>query len=324
MSEPWLREKEGAWIPSPQVQGVYIITVNELLHPNMKRWNKEKIESLFPMHIANSILDVPLHDMFEEDKLVWFDDLHGQYSVKSGYNLMLNCTGAVEGLTSHSDWKTLWKIQAPPKAKHLLWRICKGCLPTRIRLQERRVPCLLSCSLCDLSNEDDWHILFECNDSVQARQTAGLDHVIAPRLQQDLNKTSLGWCLRDHLGNFVMAGTGWREGNYSIVEGEALALFEALKVMEQKGLSHVLVETDSKSVVNAIQHLRDGHSQFSVLIRSIKNVLLLHPNFKVSFIKRQANMVAHTLARAATSWSSRCIFETLPSCIASILSNEMS
>ncbi|XP_045800209.1 uncharacterized protein LOC123894295 [Trifolium pratense] len=141
---------------------------------------------------------------------------------------------------------------------------------------------------------------------------------------RDLNKTSLGWCLRDHLGNFVMAGTGWREGNYSIVEGEALALFEALKVMEQKGLSHVLVETDSKSVVNAIQHLRDGHSQFSVLIRSIKNVLLLHPNFKVSFIKRQANMVAHTFARAATSWSSRCIFETLPPCIASILSNEMS
>ncbi|MCH80744.1 hypothetical protein A2U01_0001517, partial [Trifolium medium] len=40
--------------------------------------------------------------------------------------------------------------------KHLLWRICKGCLPTRTRLQE----------------------------SVQARQAAGLDLVITARLQQ--------------------------------------------------------------------------------------------------------------------------------------------
>ncbi|PNX78298.1 ribonuclease H [Trifolium pratense] len=34
-------------------------------------------------------------------------------------------------------WKHLWKVQAPPKTKHLLWRVCKDCLPTRERLHER-------------------------------------------------------------------------------------------------------------------------------------------------------------------------------------------
>ncbi|PNX75482.1 hypothetical protein L195_g031419 [Trifolium pratense] len=70
----------------------------------------------------------------------------------------------VDVSSQHSDWKSLWKIHAPPKAKHLLWRICKGCLSTRIQLQE--------------SNEDDWHILFDCIDNIHARQAAGLDHVI--------------------------------------------------------------------------------------------------------------------------------------------------
>jgi hypothetical protein len=51
--------------------------------------------------------------------------------------------------------------------------------------------------------------------------------------------------------------------------------------------------------------------------------LCSNPNFVVKFIKRQANMVAHTLARAAISWSSCCTFELLPPCITSLLHNEM-
>jgi hypothetical protein len=180
----------------------------------------------------------------------------------------------------------------------------------------------LNCPLCDQNDEDDWHALFTCYDSIQARQSAGLDHIITSRLQQhsnaremirdicstedrntagqfallvwilwrnrnnsvwnneketgrslsvkarqlwnewyvvqncqhgaqtavqqqqqitwqrpslgwykcnvvagfhqDINKTSVGWCLRDHRGLCVAAGTAWNEGNCSILEGEAL------------------------------------------------------------------------------------------------------
>jgi hypothetical protein len=76
--------------------------------------------------------------------------------------------------------------------------------------------------------------------------------------------------------------------------------------------------------VAAIYHYRAGSSEFSYLVSQINNVLLCNPNFEVKFIKRQANMVAHTLARAAIAWSRRCTFESLPPCISTLLINEMS
>jgi ribonuclease HI len=71
--------------------------------------------------------------------------------------------------------------------------------------------------------------------------------------------------------------------------------------MEQRGFTHVIIETDSKNVVDAIYHVRSGESEFSFLVSQINNILLRNPNFVVKFVKRQANMVAHTLARATIS-----------------------
>jgi hypothetical protein len=36
MNDPWLRGNDGAWIPSPQVQGVYNLSVSDLMVPNIK------------------------------------------------------------------------------------------------------------------------------------------------------------------------------------------------------------------------------------------------------------------------------------------------
>jgi ribonuclease HI len=120
-----------------------------------------------------------------------------------------------------------------------------------------------------------------------------------------------------------MAGTAWYQGKCSIIEGEAMALLEAMKTMEQHGFSHVIYETDSKNVVDAIHNLRMGISEFSSIICNIRNVLALNPNFVVKFVKRQANMVAHTLARAAIVWASRYVVDILPLCITHLVDNEM-
>jgi hypothetical protein len=34
MSDPWLREDDGVWVPSPQLQGAHDLNVNELLLQN--------------------------------------------------------------------------------------------------------------------------------------------------------------------------------------------------------------------------------------------------------------------------------------------------
>jgi hypothetical protein len=73
--------------------------------PNVKLWDKEKIEALFTTDIAKCIVYIPLLDVIEEDKLVWHDDIHGHYSVKSGYSLMQKMTGKVDSLTAQEGWE---------------------------------------------------------------------------------------------------------------------------------------------------------------------------------------------------------------------------
>jgi hypothetical protein len=168
MNEPWLKKEAGKWLQSPQEQGVANLHRNQLLRPNEKTRDSNKIYSLFPPCIANHILAVPLFDNIDEDQLVWDDDIHGNYNVKSGYNLLLQPRIEAMTIQENEAWKWLWKIKAPPKTKHLLWRICKACLPTRKRLQEKHVQCPTSCPLCDLEEESDWHMIYGCESSQRA------------------------------------------------------------------------------------------------------------------------------------------------------------
>jgi hypothetical protein len=46
--------------------------------------------------------------------------------------------------------------------------------------------------------------------------------------------------LCDHRGMFVAGGTTWMEGSCSILEGEFIALLEALQEMVRQGVSHVI------------------------------------------------------------------------------------
>jgi hypothetical protein len=63
MSEPWLRKEVGRWMQAPQKQGAYDIYVDQLMLPNLKKWDKDKIESLFSMEVASCILNIPLFDV---------------------------------------------------------------------------------------------------------------------------------------------------------------------------------------------------------------------------------------------------------------------
>jgi hypothetical protein len=176
MREPWLKKEDRKWLQSPQEQDVANLHMNQIMCPNEKAWDNNKILSLFPPYVANHILAVPLFVDIEEDHLVWADDIHGNYNVKFGYKMLLQTQ--FEGVITQGNkgWRWLWKIQAPQKTKDLLWRICKGCLPTRLRLKVRHVQCPLICPLCDLKEEDDWHFLYGCENSKRAWNAAGLDH----------------------------------------------------------------------------------------------------------------------------------------------------
>jgi ribonuclease HI len=109
----------------------------------------------------------------------------------------------------------------------------------------------------------------------------------------------------------------------NILEGEAMAIIEAMEMMKQKGFSYVTFESDSKTVVDAINSSLVGLSEFSIMISHIKSLLSSNDYFEVKYVKRQANMAAHSLARAAYSMSSRRLFDSITRCIDTYLNNEI-
>jgi hypothetical protein len=118
------------------------------------------------------------------------------------------------------------------------------------------------------SSDQQQHIIIRWEKPLSGWYKCNVDAAF----HKEINKTSTGWILRDHFGRFIAAETTWIDGSCSIVEGESIALLEALKVMEQRGYSHVF-ESDSKSVVDAIHHFQGGNSEFSLLVSNINNFL---------------------------------------------------
>ncbi|KAK2444542.1 hypothetical protein QL285_015561 [Trifolium repens] len=141
---------------------------------------------------------------------------------------------------------------------------------------------------------------------------------------QSPNHAAGGWCMRDSLGGFVAAGTKNFQHAVTVNEGEALAHMEAMHQAISRGWSNIVFESDSKIVVDAVHSNHHGNSEWSSLISSIKLLLHCNMNFEVKFTKRQANMAAHTLARAACFWTSRTFFNHVPHCIEPLITNEMS
>jgi phosphomevalonate kinase len=66
----------------------------------------------------------------------------------------------------------------------------------------------LVCPICEHCNEDDWHVLMDCHDSILARQIAGIDGIITARSQQnspvkDIITNICRYEYRDVVGKFA-------------------------------------------------------------------------------------------------------------------------
>ncbi|XP_058742161.1 uncharacterized protein LOC131614614 [Vicia villosa] len=76
--------------------------------------------------VAKEILNVPLAEDVVVNRLVWNEENNGEYSVCTGYGPLRNLHGYHSNCKVVGNWRNLWNIMAPPRVKHLLWRICRG------------------------------------------------------------------------------------------------------------------------------------------------------------------------------------------------------
>ena len=94
--------------------------------------------------------------------------------MRSAYCLCVEELVDVSHLPRPGNWRDIWRLKIPPKVKHLVWRMCRGCLPTRVRLQDKGVSCPTNCASCNYNYEDLNHLLFECPLVIQVWNSAGI------------------------------------------------------------------------------------------------------------------------------------------------------
>ncbi|XP_058774294.1 uncharacterized protein LOC131648560 [Vicia villosa] len=343
MQEPWFRGSSDGKLGGPQKQEVYHLSVNNLMQVNVKQWDVDIIRDLFDASDMEKILSVPLTEEVAEDKMIWKDEKDGVYSVRTGYNLWRNACWRTAGL-SHLIDSRLHSFQ---DIKSLIFDICSK--------ESREVAGRFAVMLDGIwKNRNDyvWHNEQEeasalglksnyvWNEWFQAQErmagNASSNHVLEwspppvgwlkcnvdAAFNNNNGTTNRGWCVRNHFGNFIYAGTAWDPGTLLVFEAEALALKEAILGAISSNLEFVIFESDSQIVTQAVHSNKKGNSEFCLIIDYICSLLRSFKNFEVKFVKRQANSVAHSLARAANSWARRSLLSSTPLCIEHLLINE--
>jgi hypothetical protein len=123
---------------------------------------------------------------------------------------------------------------------------------------------------------------------------------------------------------FVLAKTISFYGVYSVDVGEALSLYHTLQWVSDMQLDNIDFEVDSKSTRDAIYSGREDISELGNIITASWALLSSKfNNSRVEFATRQANMVAHTLAGEATFHASPVVYFYIPSCIETLIIDEM-
>jgi len=128
-------------------------TVGHLIHQDTKSWNEELVWYIFEEGTAQRILNIPLFQQVNEDRLVWNPEKNGHYSVRSAYRLCVEEIVDNSHLRRLGYWSRIWRLKVPPKIKNMVWHVCRECLSTRVRLNRRGVNCPSSCVMCNDHHE---------------------------------------------------------------------------------------------------------------------------------------------------------------------------
>ncbi|XP_071939215.1 uncharacterized protein [Coffea arabica] len=140
------------------------------------RWNRNEIYGRFNREDAENIMRIPISLSRSGDMHFWIRSKHGEYSVKSCYQVLLKEERSKGSETkgdsgsSYDDsntqiWKTLWGLNIKHKIKLFIWRCIPNTLTARETIFRRTKQGSPFCSRCGDNMETMEHILFHCEQA---------------------------------------------------------------------------------------------------------------------------------------------------------------
>jgi hypothetical protein len=82
---------------------------------NTKTWNVSVVQQVFDPVIARSILNTPLVDQVDEDRLIWKAEKNVYNSVKSAYRLCVDVLTDSSHLHRDGFWQGIWCLKIPQR-----------------------------------------------------------------------------------------------------------------------------------------------------------------------------------------------------------------
>jgi ribonuclease HI len=125
--------------------------------------------------------------------------------------------------------------------------------------------------------------------------------------------------VRDHVGKMTVAKCTLRKGCPSPLVAEALAALMGMRLCREMGLQKVEFEGDAKTIVEAMNHGAEDRSSLGMILEDLKGEATLFQHWKMSFIKREGNQIAHVLAKYATQNAIDKVWAHPPDCIRDLL-----
>lgn len=142
------------------------LMVQDLMVHGKKGWDSYFIHAMFSKAQAAQVLSTPLLISVSQDTCIWRHSVHGEYTVRTIYHVYMSQVANSHLLHVEGLWSLIWKLAVPLKVKVFLWKACRSCLPTRVRLQDKGVQCPATCILCSIELEQAWHLFFPCELNV--------------------------------------------------------------------------------------------------------------------------------------------------------------
>ncbi|KAK5783163.1 hypothetical protein PVK06_037671 [Gossypium arboreum] len=112
-------------------------------------------------------------------------------------------------------------------------------------------------------------------------------------------RSTSGIVVRDHMGDLKASKTVIHEDIPTPLAAEALAGLDAMKLVIEMGLTKVIIEGDSKTVIQKCQMTEMAKSLLGVIIYDIQIRKSRVQEVTFKFIHRTMNIQAYNLAKAA-------------------------
>ncbi|XP_016706908.2 uncharacterized protein [Gossypium hirsutum] len=295
-NHPWLPGRENNRIPVIEIKPPWS-TVNQLMNEEDNTWNRELIHNLVDDDTANRIFAIPISESRPEDMLVWKYEGSGEYTVRSGYRVLITdyLQSNLHMSSTNEEYKSfymdLWALHIPEKIKIHVWRLFNNMVPHYGNLARRTLCKEAVCPLCKEDLETTAHLLGSCR--VLRNIWTSLNKLVHDGRN---NFATIAILARNHRGEVIEAVTYLVEGVDDAFVAKARACKRALILAKLKGFRRLIVEGDSLTVIKKLIKNEKDRSIIRSIVHNIHRLCQGFDEVSYKFVNRPLNAAAHILA----------------------------